>query len=107
MRIILKRVAGYLLYSVILYVVLAYIAGMPMRWSIVLALVITSIERRLLHITKPERRFTPFYLNVIPHWGLILSDYRLVDSDETGKRFRTVGQQILAPSTYSFAMAYR
>ncbi|MFL6302507.1 MAG: hypothetical protein ACJ72H_03115 [Candidatus Sulfotelmatobacter sp.] len=82
-RELLKRALGYLLYAVVFYLILAYVAGLPMRWSIVLALLFTGIERRLLHFApKPVQRFSPYYMNVHPNWYEILTDYKIISGKE-------------------------
>jgi hypothetical protein len=78
-----KRALGYLVYAAIFYLIFGYVAGMPMRWSIVLALVIAGIHRNLLHLApKSLARFTPYYLNVIPKWYEILTDYKIISGKE-------------------------
>src|SRR5579864_652096 len=91
---LLKRVAGYLLYGVVFYLIFAYVAGMPMRWSIVLALLFTSIERRLLHVApKPVRRFTAHYITVHPKWYEILADYKMVNGLEDWNKIEDSWQE--------------
>ena len=80
---LVKRAIGYLFYAVIFYLIFDYVAEMPMRWSIVLALVIAGIHRHLLYVApKSLARFTPYYMNVIPKWYEILTDYKMVNGKE-------------------------
>jgi hypothetical protein len=89
MKELVKRAFGFLLYAVVFYLIFAYIADMPLRWSIVLALVIAGIHRHLLYVApKTVRRFTPYYMNVIPNWYVILSDYKIISGKEHWRKIQ-------------------
>jgi hypothetical protein len=79
----LKSATHYVLISGALYLILAYLADLPMRQSIVLALVLAPLARKIASPTpKPAARFRPYRVSVSPDWYQLLTDFHLIDNPE-------------------------
>ena len=69
-----------LLWSVLLW------TGFQMKQSIVLALILTGIGFSVGRAAPRETvRFTPYFVRVRPKWHQILTDYRILESDDWEK----------------------
>ena len=83
MKPILKVLVRYALSTAIFFLILEIVAGMPFRWSLVLALLIALVARAFGDVApKPQRRFTPYYVNLLPKWRAILTDYKILNGTE-------------------------
>ena len=78
-----KAISIYLLTAVFFFAILSYVADFPLRQSIVLAILITSLSRGLEKMaTKPKVNLTPYYVRVVPKWLPLLTDFRLISNKE-------------------------
>ncbi|HEY6339760.1 MAG TPA: hypothetical protein VIW68_14815 [Candidatus Sulfotelmatobacter sp.] len=96
------RLVGYYVFTAgVLYLIFAYIGDFPARQSIVLAVVIAFLTRRLGQFArKPAQRFSPYYVTVRPNWPQLLTDFKLIDNRE-GWDVIEKSLEKLAPAEYS------
>jgi hypothetical protein len=78
-----ESAALYALTAGALYLILAYIGDLPMRQSVVLALVLAPLARGIATAApKPTYRFSPYCVHVYPNWHQLLTDFHLIDKPE-------------------------
>jgi hypothetical protein len=78
-----KTASIYLVTAIFFFAALFYVADFPLRQSIVVAILITSLSRGLKKIaTRSGTSFTPFYVHIAPKWFPLLADFKLISSEE-------------------------
>lgn len=78
-----------------LYLLFLYAGNFSQRQSLVLALVLIFVVDQLHGVTKlllNKPHFTPFCVSVVPKWRPLLSDLKLLNSDDEWKRFNDACQ---------------
>src|SRR5215469_1397186 len=104
--------AFYVLCLWMLYVVLRYIGGFSSRQSVVLILLLSSLDyvlelswkcgfsrlKRLFETTEEVKaEFSPYSVWVQPKWFELLLDFKLIDSTEEFQRLREEAKRSPSP----------
>lgn len=79
----MKSATIYAVTSVLLCLILFYLADLTLRQSIVLAMVIAWLVVALGNASqKPLARFSPYWARISPNWHQILTDYKVLRNEE-------------------------
>jgi hypothetical protein len=92
MRASAKTVLGLLISVVVVYLILSYGAQIPVRQSVVLALLFGILFQSVNQAAvKPILRFTPYWVSILPKWYEILTDFKLLQNPEDWPAVRDSG----------------
>lgn len=100
-RPVVTTIFTYLLNATIYVAVLLYIADVPLRQSVVFALIFASFSRGLEMLEKkPTVHLSPYCVRVVPNWLPLLQDYKLISNvDEWWAILKSVETSLTTENT--------